>query len=67
MGCGALLTYDAKTALKYALEPYPTLSIAMVKPLVNKCTIPDMIEILKHTSIKCGFCHPCNQSSFAEY
>ena len=36
MGCGALLTYNAKAALKYALESYPTLSIAMVQPLVNK-------------------------------
>ena len=67
MGCGALLTYDAKTALKYALEPYPTLSIAMVQPLVNKCTIPDMIEILKQTGIQCGFRQPCNWSSYAEY
>ena len=40
MGCGALLTYDAKTALKYALEPYPTLSITMIQPLVNKYTYP---------------------------
>ena len=67
MGCGALLTYDAKTALKYALEPYPALSIVMVQPLVNKCTITDMNEILKHTGIQCGFCHPCNRSSYAEY
>ena len=65
MGCGALLTYDAKTALKYALEPYPALSIAMVQPLVNKCTIPDIIEILKRTGIQCGFRHPCNWSSYA--
>ena len=54
MGCSALLTYDAKTVLKYALEPYPALSIAMVQPLVNKCTIPDMIEILKRTGINMG-------------
>ena len=44
MGCSPLLTYDAKIALKWALEPYPTLSIAMVQPLVNKCAIPDMIK-----------------------
>ena len=26
-----------------------------------------MIEILKHTGIQCGFRHPCNWSSYAEY
>ena len=34
-GCGALTTFDAKIAMKYAIEPYLQLSVAMVQPLVE--------------------------------
>ena len=44
-GCGMLNTFDTKLALKYALEPYPQLSIAMVQPLIDDNPIPDLVEI----------------------
>ena len=51
MGCSALTTFDDKIALKYIVKLFNQLSIAMVQPLVNKCTIIDVVKILKKTGV----------------
>ena len=53
-----LTTFDNKLALKYALKPYPQLSFAIVQPLVGKCPISDLVEILRQTSLLCGLQYP---------
>ena len=51
-GCGALTTFEAKITIKYGIEPYLQLSVAMVQPLVGKCPIPDLVKILKRTGLQ---------------
>ena len=65
-GCGALTTFDAKIAMKYAIEPYLQLSVAMVQPLVGKCPIPDLVEILKRPGLQCGLLYPKKKSQYTK-
>ena len=50
--------------MKYAIEPYSQLSVAMVQPLVGKCPIPDLVEILKRTGLQCGLHYPKNKFQY---
>ena len=38
----------------------------MVQPLVGKCPIPDLVEILKRTGLQCGLLYPKKKSQYTK-